>query len=54
MGLAACGGSVQTVEPRHFVPSTISPVALLDFDIVSYGADATPGGTDENEDVRKP
>lgn len=26
----------------------------VDFDIVSYGADAAPGGTDENEDVRKP
>ncbi len=25
-----------------------------DFDIVSYGADAQPGGTGDNEDIRKP
>lgn len=25
-----------------------------DFDIVSYGADGKPGGTGENEDIRKP
>jgi general secretion pathway protein G len=26
----------------------------VDFDIVSYGADGQPGGTGDNEDVRKP
>lgn len=26
----------------------------VDFDIVSYGADGTPGGTDDNADIRKP
>ena len=26
----------------------------VDFDIVSYGADGQPGGTGDNEDIRKP
>lgn len=34
--LAGCGGTSPAAEPRHFVPSTISPVALLDFDLVSF------------------
>ena len=36
LGLSACGGSVQTAESRHFVPSTLAPIALLDFDLVSF------------------
>lgn len=36
-GLAAgCAESSRPTEPRHFVPSTIAPVALLDFDLVSF------------------
>lgn len=32
----------------------IPGVRNADFDIVSYGADAQPGGTGDNEDIRKP
>lgn len=36
VGLSACAEPVRPSEPRHFVPSTIAPVALLDFDLVSF------------------
>lgn len=32
----------------------VPPKKNVDFDIVSYGADGTEGGADENEDIRKP
>ena len=34
--LTACAGEVQPTEPRHLVPSDIVPIALVDFDIVSF------------------
>ena len=36
LGLPACAGSVQQTEPRHLVPSDIVPIALVDFDVVSF------------------
>lgn len=36
LGLSACAEPARPPSPRHFVPSTIAPVALLDFDIVSF------------------
>lgn len=36
VGLSACGRTAQTAEPRQFVPSTLAPIALLDFDLVSF------------------
>jgi hypothetical protein len=36
IGLSGCAEPVRPSEPRHFVPSTIAPVALLDFDLVSF------------------
>lgn len=36
LGLPACAAPVQKAEPLHYVPSTIAPVALLDFDLVSF------------------
>ncbi|MBX3228791.1 MAG: hypothetical protein KIT84_39740 [Labilithrix sp.] len=36
LGLSGCAGSVPTAESRHFVPSTLTPIALLDFDVVSF------------------
>lgn len=32
----------------------IPGVKNVDFDVVSYGADGQPGGTGDNEDIRKP
>ncbi|MBX3385073.1 MAG: type II secretion system protein GspG [Phycisphaeraceae bacterium] len=38
---------------RKFI-LVVPGVRNVDFDIVSYGADGTPGGTDENADIVKP
>jgi hypothetical protein len=36
LGLSGCAETARNPEPRHFVPSTIAPVALIDFDVVSF------------------
>lgn len=36
VGLSGCAEPARPTEPRHFVPSIIAPVALLDFDLVSF------------------
>lgn len=35
-GISGCAETPRPAAPRYFVPSTIAPVALLDFDIVSF------------------
>jgi general secretion pathway protein G len=46
----------QLIDPwgRPFMLEIPGKKNTADFDIVSYGADGQPGGTGDNEDIRKP